>query len=234
MIWMMGGWGNRQDELQSCALRLQRSIRLAPSEPDLYGQWGVLQPQQPDSRTGEDLRIVPIDVDDVDALERIIVSTTEAGSAGPRTGPGHYIDLVRDSVSPASEESATTFKYTVRAGFTDMPRPYNHIFADLRSETDERTLMGYMSALVQAWNPDHLGAVSRRVKREQGHRPPEVVVGRLTYIRGGTPLNTSALGDEIDVAAADGGHYIRVPGTPEQPSVDHIRRVRQALGYAGS
>jgi hypothetical protein len=89
-----------------------------------------------------------------------------------------------------------------------MNRPFNHVALELEADTDERTLTRCMSALVDAWQPDHLGAVTQGVKRAQGQRPPEVSIGRLTYVRDGTPLDRSALGDQIDVAEADGGLYI--------------------------
>lgn len=92
--------------------------------------------------------------------------------------------------------------------------------------------MGYMSALVDAWHPDRLGVLTVESKRAQGHKGPQVAVGRLTYIADSVPLNTNALGAEVDVAEAEGGRYITVPGTPTDPSLEHIRQVRNALGYA--
>jgi hypothetical protein len=54
----------------------------------------------------------------------------------------------------------------------------------------------------------------------------------LTYVRAGTRLDRTTLDEQIDVAEADGGLYVRVPGTPADPSLDHIRQVREALGYS--
>jgi hypothetical protein len=230
----MGGWDNRPDPLRPSAERLQRSLRLIPAESGRYGPWGVLQRCDPDPDTGADLEVVPIDIDDIASIEHAIAGTTQQASQGSRTGPGLYIELARDALSSAPERGEATLKYSARVGFVDMRQPFNQVTLDVDDNTDDRALMNYMSALVQAWQPDYLGAVTREAKRAQGRKPPEVLVGRLTYIRAGTPLNLSALGDQIDAAAADGGQYIRIPGTPVQPSLDHIRLVRQALGYANA
>ena len=56
-------------------------------------------------------------------------------------------------------------------------------------------------------------------------------MGRLTYIRDGISFDTNVLNAEVDVAEADGGRYVRVPGTPASPSLDHVLQVRRALGY---
>ena len=230
MLWMIGGWDNRPDPLRSCAERLQRSIRRMPSEPDRYGPWGIWQPRDPDPETGYDRQLLPIDVEDIDAVDDAIATVTARGRR--RTTPGFRIELSRSAVGVQQE--AVAFTYTARAGFVDKRVPFNHVAFDVDADTDDRTLMAYMSALVEAWQPDHLGAVTQLTMHEQGHKPPQAVVGRLTYVRDGMPLDASMLGDGVDVAGADGGRYIRVPGTPARPSLEHVRRVRDALGYAGT
>ena len=225
MIWLMGGWDNRPDPLRASAERLQRSLRLMPAS-DRRGPWGVLQPSAPDPETGADLEVAPLDIDDIAAVEDAITTATKRASDGARTGPGHYIELAADGSA-----GQAVYKYTARVGFLDMRRPFNQVTLDVDSDIDERTLTSYLSALVQAWEPDYLGGVTREVKRAQGRKPPEVLIGRLTYLRDGTPLDVGSLPDDIDVAAADGGHYVRVPGTPAEPSLEHIRLVRRALGY---
>lgn len=225
----MGGWGDRPDSLESAAQRLQRSLRLAPDEPDKYGSWGVLQPCAPNPMTRPDLKVVPFDANDLTAVEEAITVGTTRASQGERTGRGLYIGLARDA-QPESPD--VVFEYSARAGFVTMRQPFNHLNLNVRNNIDEKTLLGYMSALAQAWQPEYLGAVTRETMRSQGHKPPQVPVGRLTFVRAGTPLDVAALGEEVELAAADGGHYIRVPGTPAEPSFDHIELVRQALGYA--
>lgn len=150
---------------------------------------------------------------------------------GP-TAPGAYVDLSRPVTVQRSPTSSAWFKCIVRVGFIDLPRPLNHIAFDVDDDTDESALMGCMSALVDAWQPDHLAALTIRTRRAQGQKGPGPVVGRLTCIRDGIPLNANVLGAEVDVAEAEGGRYIRVPGTPTDPSLEHIRLVRKALGYA--
>ncbi|QRY54511.1 hypothetical protein [Mycolicibacterium septicum] len=166
MLWIIGGWGNRPDSLESAVGRLQRSLSRIPDESGKYGPWGYWQRRQ------------------------------------------------------------------ARAGFIDRPQPHNHIAFNVDDDTDDSAVMGYMSALVEVWRPDHLGALTMRTWRAQGRKAPGPVVGRLTYVRDGTPLNANALGGEVDVAEAAGGRYIRVPGTPTDLSLEHIRQVRKALGYA--
>lgn len=227
MLWIVGGWDNRPDPLRSCAGRLQRSVRRMPAEPDRYGPWGMWQPRDPDPDTGHDRELVPIDVQDIGVVEDAIATVTARGRR--RSSPGFRIELSRSAISP--QQGTAAFTYTVRAGFVDKPAPFNHVAFDVDDHTDDQTLMAYMSALVEAWQPDHLGAVTRSTMHAQGHKPPEAAVGRLTYLRSGTRLDTDVLGDAVDVAAADGGHYLRVPGTPEEASLEHIRLVRSALGY---
>ncbi|WP_441960274.1 hypothetical protein [Mycolicibacterium houstonense] len=229
MLWIIGGWDNRSDSLQSSAQRLQRSLRSAPPEPEKYGPWGIWSPRQPDAATGYDL--VPVDVDNLTELESAIKAVTMRVNKGPRTAPGLNIELARRANGDRPETAPTRFEYTARTGFVDARRPFNHIAFDVDDDTDDRTLMRYMSALVEAWQPDHLGAVTQEVKRAQGHKGSQVAVGRLTYVRDGIPLDTNTLGDEVDVAAADGGRYIRVPGTPADPRLDDVLQVRRALGY---
>lgn len=227
-MWILGGWGNRPDTLASAVDRLQSSLNRIPNESEKYGTWGIWQRRDPDDDT--EVEFVPIDVSDSTALANVISQTTEEFRGGPTTS-GLNIELSRPATVHRSEISPRWFKYIVRVGFTDMPRPFNHIAFDVDDDADERTLMGYMSALVEAWQPDRLAVLTVNTKRAQGHKGSEVAVGRLTYIREGIPLNASGLGDDIDVAKADGGSYIRVPGTPESPSLEHILRVRRALGY---
>lgn len=232
MLWIIGGWDNRPDLLQSSAQRLQRSLRAAPQEPEKYGPWGIWYPRQPDAATGYDL--VPVDIDNLTELESAIEAVTIRVNKGPRTTPGLNIELARRAIGDRPETAPTRFAYTARVGFVDARRPFNHIAFDVDDDTDDRTLMRYMSALVDAWQPDRLGAVTEEAKRAQSHKGSQVAVGRLTYVRDGIPLNTNALGDEVDVAEADGGRYIRVPGTPSDPGLEHILQVRRALGYETS
>ncbi|WP_273732536.1 hypothetical protein [Mycolicibacterium septicum] len=230
MLWIIGGWGNRPDSLESAVDRLQRSLSCIPDESGKYGPWGYWQRRHPDDEDSR-LDFVPIDAGDAGALADAIVRETEQVRLGPNAAPGAYVDLSRPVTVQRSPTSSAWFKCIVRVGFIDQPRPLNHIAFEVDDDTDERTLMGYMSALVDAWHPDRLGVLTVESKRAQGHKGPEVAVGRLTYVRNSIPLNTSILDDEIEVAEAEGGCYIRVPGTIENPSLHHILQVRRALGY---
>jgi len=61
--------------------------------------------------------------------------------------------------------------------------------------------------------------------------PPQALVGWLTYVKAGTNFDTNVIDDHVVVTEADKGLYINIPGTPMNPSIDHIRQVRTALGY---
>lgn len=240
MLWIIGGWGNRADSPGPAAARLQRSLSRFPDESGKYGQWGYWRRRdvadedsdldfEPIAAAGYDL--VPVDIANLIELETAIEAVTTRVYKGPRTAPGLNIELARRSIVDRPEAAPARFGYTARVGFVDARRPFNHIALDVDDDTDERSLMRYMSALVDAWQPDHLGAVTEDVKRAQGHMGPQVAVGRLTYVRDGIPVNTNVLGDEVDVTEADGGRYIRVPGTASAPGLEHILEVRRALGY---
>ncbi|MEV0670446.1 hypothetical protein [Mycobacterium sp. NPDC050441] len=231
MLWIIGGWDNRPDSLGAAVDRLQRSLSHIPAEPGKYGQWGYWQRRDADDECSR-LDFIPIDVGDARALAEVIQAATDRVRLGPNAAPGLNVELSRPITVRRSATSSAWFKYIVRVGFVDSRRPFNHIAFEVDDDTDEGTLMGYMSALVNAWQPDRLGVVSVETKRAQGHKGPQVAVGRLAYIADSVPLSTTVLDDDIDVEVADGGSWIRVPGTIENPSLDHILQVRRALGYA--
>lgn len=226
---LIGGWGNRSDDLQSCAERLQRSLEFMPNESAVYGAWGVWQPQSVESPYND---LVPVDTDDVEAVKRAISASTERVNAGPPTLPGQHIQFVREGIGDLESTDRHYFDYSVRAGFVDAPEPFNHLLFQLEDGTDEAVLTRYLSALVIAWEPDHIAIASRKTQRAQGHKPPQVVVGLVTYVRSGTPLDVTAFDDRISTTNADGGTYIYLPGAnADNPSIDHVRQVRTALGY---
>jgi len=227
MLRFIGGWDNRSDSLPSCAERVRLSLELMPAQDDVYGPWGVWRIH--DEQTME---LVPVDVDDVTQLEREILTVTERVNDGPMRQPGQHIAFARRLLGALSDPSTTAFKYTVRAGFVGRAEPYNHVVLQVESGTDASVLTRYMSALVVAWNPATLALATRETQRAQDKQPSEAIVGWLTYIRAGTRLDTELVDDQVAISNADGGRYITVPGTPEDPSLDHIRQVRRALGYA--
>ena len=190
------------------------------------GPWGVWQPRKHSSYND----LVPLNVN-VEAAAAAISTVTERVNQGPMRTPGHHVRLAREVVRERPNDDPQYLEYTVRAGFVDTPQPFNHLLLQAEDTSESDELLQYVRALVVAWQPDHLGVATRSVQRTQGQRPPEAVVGFLTYVRAGTPLNRSALDDRIDVAEADGGLYIRVPGTPGDLSLDHVGKVRDALGY---
>ncbi|HOY82688.1 hypothetical protein AB4Z39_10265 [Mycobacterium adipatum] len=228
MLKVIGGWGNREDSLQACAQRLQQSFEYIPADPQVYGPWGVWRQDASDNDRYE---LAPIDTTDRDVVTAAISAVTERVNNGPKATPGLNIELARRLLDNTSGASPIWLEYTARAGFIGMKRPFNHLVLTLEDGIDESVVTRAMSALVVAWEPDRLGVASQDVQRAQGHKPPEAVVGWLTYIKDGTQFDRDALDAEIVVHEADGGVYITVPGTPDDPSMEHIRRVRIALGY---
>lgn len=199
-----------------------------PDESDVYRPWGVWQSQGEGSAYRD---LAPIDIDNAQALTSAIAAITERVNAGPMTSPGQHIKLAREGVSEPGSTEQQFFDYTVRAGFVGYPEPFNHLLLEIADGTDEAVLTRYLSACVIAWEPDHLSVATRTTQRAQGHKPPEAVVGWLTYVRSGTPLDTAVLDDRISVANVDAGTYITVPGTPDEPSLEGVLQVRAALGY---
>ena len=181
---------------------------------------------------GLNLDLIPVDVEDIEMLEREILATTERVNDGPMRAPGNHLELARRALADRPETTKSVFKYRVRAGFVGRPSPYNHILFELDPGTDESLITRYLSALVVAWEPDELAAASRETQRAQGRKPQQAVVGWLTYLRSAhLQLDESALDDLISVLARDGGRFVTVPGTPTAPSLAHVGQVRTALGY---
>lgn len=226
---LIGGWGDRPDSLRSCAERLRESLRMMPAQDDVYDPWSVWR-----QRDESNLDLVPIDVEDLDALAREILAVTERVNDGPMRTPGQHIELARRALGERPETTKSVFKYRVRAGFVEQPAPYNHVLLELDATTDESLLSRYLGALVAAWEPDELAAVTRETQRAQGRKPPEAIIGWMTYVANSFTVDTGTLGDLVSVSAREGGYFITVPGTPSEPSLEHIAQVRQALGYCGS
>ena len=89
----------------------------------------------------------------------------------------------------------------------------------------------YLTALVQAWEPSRVAVTTYESLKVQGHKPPQVEVGWLTYIRNDIDVDTTVLDEQITITEADTGRYLAVGGTPEQPDLNHVMLVRKALGY---
>jgi len=56
----------------------------------------------------------------------------------------------------------------------------------------------------------------------------------MTYLANSFTVDTGTLDDLVSASANKGGHFITVPGTPREPSLDHIAQVRQVICYCGS
>lgn len=198
-----------------------------PQQPH-HGPWGVWTPRS-DSPFND---LTPIDTANVESVEEVIASTTLRVNKGPMRAPGQHIDLAREIGGPAaSPDDAQYLTYTVRAGFEHPLQASNHLMMQIEDNTDESTLLRYLGALVVAWQPDHLALVTRAAQRSQGHKPPQAVIGFYTYLRSGFAPDIAKIDAIADVGAADGGHYIRVAGTPDAPDINQIHEIRTALNY---
>lgn len=225
---IIGAWKGRIDDTASAAERLQRSLALMPQHPhDTYTQWGT--------KHWDEQGIFSIEaiLDDLVEIEGTIRRTTENVNDGPRSEPGLHLKLVRSHPDRQYEVDDRTYDYHVRCGFE---RPRNHILLqldpDIGGYCDPITVVrAYMAALVNAWEPDHLAALPLPFLKAQGHRTPQVRVGWMTYIRDGIELDTSILEKTLRRSKGDGGTYIRLAGTPEDPDLDQAMLVRKALGY---
>ncbi|WP_441963183.1 hypothetical protein [Mycolicibacterium houstonense] len=54
----------------------------------------------------------------------------------------------------------------------------------------------------------------------------------MTYIRDDVPLDMSAVPEEVHIEMGDGGRYLTLSGTPDEPSLDQALAIRRALGYS--
>jgi hypothetical protein len=207
---------------------LQRSLELMPPQPNAYGPWLEWRPR-PDSGCNH---VVPVDMNSVDTIEQAIATVGGRIYHAPMRTPGHHIQFVREVIDDRTEATPGFCQYIVRAGFADRISPYNHLMFQVAGNTDASLLSRYMSALVIAWEPDHLVLASRMTQRVREHRSHQPALGHINFVRAGATFDSGALNGNIEIATVDGGHYIRVRGTPEDPNPDDIRQLREALGYS--
>lgn len=188
------------------------------------------------SSEGE-LRLEPVPQDDLDAIVDGIRFVTERINEGPRTAAGSYLQFVRERLdAPAVKAGGPLFSYDVRCGFAGPRAPRNHLLFHLDpaagSPSDEcQVVRDYLSALVRAWEADHVSVSPLSFLKAQRHKTPQVRVGWLTYIRDDVPLEISAVPDGVHIESADGGRYLTLSGTPQEPSLDQALAIRRALGY---
>jgi hypothetical protein len=223
---LIGGWGDRPETARSCAERVQRSWQLMPPQPDAYGPWSLRQPDSPTTYA-----LVAVDTADLDAIEESIVGVTERVNQGPSSKPGWHAEFARTGADERDEQTVSEYLYKVRAGFSNPRRPMNHVSFQCDSAEDPAVIRDYLTALVQAWEPARLAVTTYESLKAQGHRPPQVEVGWLTYIRGDIDLDTTVLDGQITITEGDGGRFLALAGTPDQPDPNHIMLVRKALGY---
>lgn len=231
MLDLIGVWGDRPDSLRSCVQRLQASWRSMPPDPGAYGPWSV----RDRGAAGDFSPLTRVDIDDADAVERAIAAETEWVHKGPRTAPGVYLEFDRESlvekVGDGSREWAKEAQYKGRAGFFNPHRAHNRVTFTINSATEPAVVRDYFTALVRAWEPDHLAVTTFELSKAQGRRTPQMDIGWLTYIRDTIPLDPAVLDSDIAISQADGGRYLTLPGTPADPDLDRIMAVRRALGY---
>jgi hypothetical protein len=226
----IGGWGDRLESVRESAERMQRSWRDFPDEPGVYTPWSLQL--YPDGV----LQLQPVPEDDLDAIIEAVRLVTERINDGPRTAPGFNLEFVRERLDAPVAAGGPLFSYTVRCGFSGPRAMRNHVFLALdpgaaASDEPDRLVRDYLTALVAAWEPEHLSVCTYAFHKAQRHRTPQVRVGWLTYIRDDVPLETATVPAGVRVEEAHGGRYLTLSGTPEEPDLDQALAICRALGY---
>ncbi|BBX89327.1 immunity 52 family protein [Mycolicibacterium boenickei] len=228
----IGSWGDRLESIRESAERMQRSWRAFPQAPGVYSPWSLqLYPEGV-------LRLQPVPADDLDAIIDAVRLVTERINEGPRTAPGFDLEFVRERLDePVVAAGGPLFSYYARCGFSGPRALRNHILLGLDPAVgdapDEQQLVrDYLVALVAAWEPEYVSVCTYAFHKAQRHKKPQQVrVGWMTYIRDDVPLDTSLVPEEVHIEVGDGGRYLTLSGTPEEPSLDQALAIRRALGY---
>lgn len=63
MLRIIGGWGNREDSLESCTRRLYGSLEFIPAQLDTYGPWGVWKAIADNGQAGHEFVRIDISLD---------------------------------------------------------------------------------------------------------------------------------------------------------------------------
>lgn len=230
----IGSWGERSESLRQSAERMQRSWRAFPQEPGVYSPWSLKLWSAEDV-----LQLQPVPADDLDAIVAAVSLVTERINEGPRTAPGVYLEFVRERLDePVVAAGGPLFSYKARCGFQGPRALRNHVFLELdpaagNPSDESQVVRGYLTSLVAAWAPEYVSACTYTFHKAQRHKKPQQVrVGWLTYIRDEVPLDLSAVPADVHIDAGDGGRYLTLSGTPEDPSLDQALAIRRALGYS--
>jgi hypothetical protein len=227
----IGGWGDRVESLRESARRMQRSWEEFPNDHGVYTPWSLQS--YPDGV----LRLEPVPGDDLDAIVDAGRLVTERVNEGPRTAPGFNLEFARerrDSSVLASD--GQLFSYNVRCGFGGPRALRNHIFFELdplggNTSDENQLLRDHLVALARAWEPEYVSVCTYAFHKAQRHKTPQVRVGWLTYIRNDVALDSSAIPDTVRIEAGDGGKYLMLTGTPQDPNIDEALALRRALSY---
>jgi hypothetical protein len=228
----IGSWGDRPESIRESAERMQRSWQAFPQEPGVYTPWSLKLWNAEDV-----LQLQPVPADDLDAIVDAARSVTERINEGPRTAPGFDLQFVRERLDEPVLAGGPLFAYKVRCGFSGPRALRNHVLFHLDptvgiSSDESQVVRGYLTALVAAWEPEYVSVCTYEFHKAQGHKKPQQVrVGWLTYIRDDVPLDTSLVPEEVHIEAGDGGRYLTLSGTPQEPSLDQALAIRRALGY---
>lgn len=227
----IGSWGERLESLRESAERMQRSWQTLPEREGMYGPWSLQG--YPDGV----LQLDAVPAVDLDAIEEAVRRNTEQINQGPRTAPGFYLDFVRELVEAPVAIGGPLFSYNVRCGFSGPRSVRNHVLLELDPAVgnppgEEQIVHGHLVALARAWEPEYVSACTYAFHKAQKHKKPQQVrVGWVTYIRDDIPWDTALIPDAVRVEAGDGGRYVTLSGTPEEPSLDEALAIRRALGY---
>ena len=221
----IGSWGERPETEIESARRMQRSWEAFPQNDGVYTPWSLqLYPEGV-------LELQPVSAGDLEDVVDAVRRVTERINEGPRTAPGAYLEFARERLDVPVSAGGPLFTYEARCGFAGPRAPRNHVLLGLIDTAEEALVRDYFVALVRAWEPEHVSVCTYAFHKAQRHETPQVRVGWLTYIRDDVSLDVTAVPESVRVEAGDGGRYLTLSGTPEQPDLDEALSVRRVLGY---
>ncbi|MDV8022206.1 Imm52 family immunity protein [Rhodococcus sp. IEGM 1330] len=222
-------WGSRVESAARCAERLLDSLNRLPAQDEIYSDWYVYPAGG--ANGPDDLLPAPADLDSLAAL---VDSTALKNNRGEVMSGGGFSPLL----TRLHREGPVD--YRVRCG-VERTRLGNHGLLKLPHPdhadplaNDETAIRDSLKALTEAWEPEYGAAMTYSFMQAQNvdDKAMEIPIGWLTYLANSVALDESKLTELAQLTRVDGGIYLQLHGTPQEPSLDDALGVRRALGYA--
>jgi hypothetical protein len=234
MVLIQVAWGPRKETPIECAERwLNTQRRLAGIDPDLLGRWVRLY--ETDGGKIEERELV-----DLDTLRGLV----EDGTHYKDNPPDEPIPDIGFQVSSSTGRRGGPDDVTFSAGiglYTDNPNLMNQAHLEVYPLPHEhvshwaRIAEPILSALVEAWEPDHGAVYIRPVRRAQQPVPRTPFAGYATYLSAARRPYVPAGLPGGARETPDGGLLLSLVGPDgELPSVDEVAAVGAALRDAGA